>query len=187
VLKFFVNGSEYVEDISLGENRQTQEQIDAVLGMSFTLFSAHRPQHDLGAAVPEACARRPARSLRGTARRDPNQRRADTLKKLMGTTKDSLRQEEANINAAQGVNARVQQRDCSGHDQARPLEHRPQEPRRGTGAQQIEELSIIDFDKREGDVRRARCMEQPPARPCGQAPDPYRNAEPPRRTCSRGP
>lgn len=145
VLKFFVNGSEYVEDLSLGENRQTQEQIDAILGMSFTLFSH---------IVLNTTSVIPFLRLRAADQREVSEEllgvtqisaRADSLKKLVGTTKALLVQEEANIKAAQGVNQRVTyeivqvetKRDRWNIDHANHVTEL---------ASQIDELSIIDFE-----------------------------------------
>lgn len=145
VLKFFVNGSEYVEDISLGENRQTQEQIDNILGMSFILFSH---------IVLNTTSVMPFLRLRAADQREVSEellgvtqisQRAETLKKLIGTTKALVQQEEANIRAAQGVNERVlveiaqitTKRDRWDIDHNNHVEEL---------AGQIKELSIIDFD-----------------------------------------
>lgn len=147
ILKFFVNGEdiESIEDKSRGENRETQADISAIIGMSHTMFT-----HIVGLNTYTE----PFLKLKAKEQRDVSEEllgvtqistRAETLKKLMNETKTSLVQEEADIRAAQGVNARIaleieevqRKKDRWDIEHAQSVEEL---------AKQIEDLSIIDFD-----------------------------------------
>lgn len=148
ILKFFVNGEE-IEDMSRGENRETQDDINHLVGMTHQMFT-----HIVALNTYTI----PFLRLRAAEQREVSEEllgvtqisaRAETLKKLMGTTKDSLRQEEANIKAAQEANTRIEfaidkatrDQDTWNQKHAAHVEEL---------ASQIEELSVIDFDKEKG-------------------------------------
>ena len=145
ILKFFVNGEE-IEDMSRGENRETQDDITTLVGMSHQMFTH---------VVALNTYTIPFLRLRAAEQREVSEEllgvtqistRAETLKKLMGTTKDCLRQEEANINAANAVNLRVNAEIAQA--EARRAKWETDHQTHVTDlAKQIEELSIIDFDK----------------------------------------
>jgi DNA repair exonuclease SbcCD ATPase subunit len=148
VLKFFVNGEE-IEDDSKGENRETQEDINNLVGMSHQMFTH---------VVALNTYTTPFLRLRAAEQREVSEEllgvtqisaRADTLKKLMSTTKDLLKQEEANIIAAQGVNARVENeiKQVEARRTKWDIDHKAHVEEL---AAQIEELSVIDFDKEKG-------------------------------------
>jgi DNA repair exonuclease SbcCD ATPase subunit len=145
ILKFFVNGEEII-DMSRGENRETQDEITHLVGMSHNLFTHVVALNTY--TIPflrqrAADQREVSEELLGVTQIS---RRAEMLKKLMSTTKDSLRQEEANIAAAKGVNSRIE-------DEIGEVERKHAQWDKSHAehvaelARQIEELSVIDFEQ----------------------------------------
>lgn len=148
LLKFFVNGEE-IEDMSRGENRETQDDINKLVGMSQQMFT-----HIVALNTYTI----PFLRLRAAEQREVSEEllgvtqislRAESLKKLMGATKDALRQEEANIAASQGVNARVEAEITLVETKRDRWEVEHQHAVEELAAQ-IEELSVIDFEAERG-------------------------------------
>lgn len=111
VLRFYVGGQEQKEetDDAQGENRHTQEEIERVLGMSHTMFShvlALNTFTDPFLKMKVADQRAVIEELLGVTLLSS---RAETLKKLITQTKDSVRDEEASIKAVRDANARLEE------------------------------------------------------------------------------
>lgn len=148
VLKFFVNGEE-IEDMSRGESKETQFDISSIVGMTHTMFThivALNTYTIPFLRLKAADQREVSEELLGVTQIST---RAETLKKLIGATKDALRQEEADIRAAQGVNARVEAE--IEQVEAKALRWETDHKRQVDElAAQIEELSVIDFENEKG-------------------------------------
>lgn len=145
VLKFFVNGEE-IEDMSRGENRETQDDINRLVGMTHQMFT-----HIVALNTYTI----PFLRLRAAEQREVSEEllgvmqiseRAEVLKKLMGTTKDMLRQEDANIKATQEANTRINRAIQQAEQQAAQWLANHNESV-ATFESQIAELSVIDFDQ----------------------------------------
>ncbi len=107
ILRFYVNGEE-MEDLSRGENAQTQIDISSIIGMSHTMFkhivalnTYTEPFLKLGAAAQ----REVIEELLGVTQISA---RADVLKELIGQTKDLIKVEDAKITATKSANARIE-------------------------------------------------------------------------------
>lgn len=109
ILRFFKNSEEITEEnISQGENRHTQTQIEAVVGMSSTMFRhivALNTYTDPFLKMKPADQREVIEELLGVTQIST---RADKLKELLANTKDTIRTEEANHRATTEANARIQ-------------------------------------------------------------------------------
>ena len=112
VMRFFVNDTEKsIEetDDAQGDMRETQKDIDELLGMSHTMF-----QH----VVALNTYTQPFLSLRANEQREIIEQllgitilseKADSLKEQIRITKDQIQQETANIEAIKRSNERIQQ------------------------------------------------------------------------------
>jgi DNA repair exonuclease SbcCD ATPase subunit len=110
VLKFYVDSQEQEGvDESQGENRETQEAIESVLGMSHDMF-----KHILALNTYTE----PFLSLKANEQRTIIEQllgitqlseRADKIKELNKSTKDALSQEEFRIRAVQEANKRIEE------------------------------------------------------------------------------
>lgn len=111
ILRFFVNDKEHVEeatDLSQGENRHTQEEIERVLGMTHTMFShivALNTFTEPFLRMSVANQRMVIEELLGVTQLSS---RADTLKKLIAQTKEEVRDQEALIKATTEANSRIE-------------------------------------------------------------------------------
>ena len=112
IMRFFVNDTEKsIEetDDAQGDMRETQKDIDELLGMSHTMF-----QH----VVALNTYTQPFLSLRANEQREIIEQllgitilseKADSLKEQIRITKDQIQQETANIEAIKRSNERIQQ------------------------------------------------------------------------------
>jgi DNA repair exonuclease SbcCD ATPase subunit len=110
ILKFYVDSQEQAGvDESQGENRETQEAIESVLGMSHDMF-----KHILALNTYTE----PFLSLKANEQRTIIEQllgitqlseRADRIKELNRSTKDALSQEEFRIRAVQEANKRIEE------------------------------------------------------------------------------
>ena len=109
-LKFFVNDKEISKeekDEAQGENKNTQEEIDRLVGMSHTMFRhivALNTFTDPFLKLTVAEQRSIIEELLGVAQIS---HRAETLKRLISETKDSIRDEEAMLRALTEANNRI--------------------------------------------------------------------------------
>ena len=118
VLKFFVNNQEQeAEDTAQGDSRQTQAEIERILGLSHDMF-----KHVLALNTYTE----PFLSMRSNDQRAIIEEllgitllseRADAIKEQMRQSKDAQKDEEMRINAVQEANKRIQ-------DQIKSLENR---------------------------------------------------------------
>lgn len=109
IMKFFVAGSEKeITDEAQGDSRETQAEIERMLGMSHDMF-----KH----IVALNTYTEPFLSLRANDQRAIIEQllgitmlseKADTLKELIKTTKDAITQEEFRIKAVTDANKRIQ-------------------------------------------------------------------------------
>jgi DNA repair exonuclease SbcCD ATPase subunit len=111
LLKFFVNDEEQAEDEtddSQGDSRETQKDIDELLGMSHDMFKhilALNTYTEPFLSMKAADQREIIEQLLGITLLSE---KADTLKELIKQTKDSILQESANIEAIKKSNDKIQ-------------------------------------------------------------------------------
>jgi DNA repair exonuclease SbcCD ATPase subunit len=110
VMKFFVNNSEMKDDDGdqQGENRHTQEEIERVIGMSHTMFKhivALNTYTDPFLRMPVANQREVIEELLGVTQIS---QRAEVLKRLIGETKESMRDAQAKIRATVEANRHIE-------------------------------------------------------------------------------
>jgi DNA repair exonuclease SbcCD ATPase subunit len=112
LLRFFVNDKERLfddEDLSQGENRRTQEEIERALGMSHTMFSyilALNTYTDPFLTMKAADQRAVMEELIGAMQLTA---RAEVLKRGISATKERLRDLEARTKATTEANDRLTQ------------------------------------------------------------------------------
>ena len=109
VLKFYINDQEQdLDDLSQGDSRKTQEDIDNLLGMSHDMF-----KH----IVALNTYTEPFLSMRANDQRAIIEQllgitilteKADSLKEQIKQTKDAITEETAKINAIQSANEKIQ-------------------------------------------------------------------------------
>lgn len=109
IMKFYINTEEQHLDTdeTKGENRHTQEEIDRLIGMSHTMFKhivALNTFTDPFLKMTAADQRTVIEELLGITQIS---QRADVLKKLVGSTKESIRDHEAAIKATVEANDRL--------------------------------------------------------------------------------
>ena len=110
VLKFYVNNEEHTAtDEAQGDSRETQDQIERILGMSHDMF-----QHVLALNTYTP----PFLSLKANEQRTIIEQllgitllseKADRIKELNKATKDAIQQEEMRIRATQEANRRIEE------------------------------------------------------------------------------
>jgi len=109
ILKFFINEEEVVEDESQGDSRQTQNDINVLLGMSHDMF-----KH----IVALNTYTEPFLSMRTNDQRAIIEQllgitllsqKAEMLKQQVRDVKDSITEETAKINATESSNKRIQE------------------------------------------------------------------------------
>jgi DNA repair exonuclease SbcCD ATPase subunit len=149
VMRFFVNDTEKsIEEIddAQGDMRETQKNIDELLGMTHTMF-----QH----IVALNTYTQPFLSLRANDQREIIEQllgitilseKAENLKEQIRLTKDQIQQETANIEAIKRSNERIQQ-SISGLETKQSAWHRQQELDLEKIAKNILELKNVDIDQ----------------------------------------
>lgn len=111
VMRFFVNDTEQKDDAqdqAQGENRHTQEDIERLIGMSHTMFKhivALNTFTDPFLKMSVSEQRQVIEELLGVTQIS---QRAETLKKLIAQTKESIRDQEAHIKATTEANNRIE-------------------------------------------------------------------------------
>ena len=148
IMRFFVNDTEKsIEetDDAQGDMRETQKDIDELLGMSHTMF-----QH----VVALNTYTQPFLSLRANEQREIIEQllgitilseKADSLKEQIRITKDQIQQETANIEAIKRSNERIQQ-SISGLETKQSAWRRQQTTDLEKIAASILELKAVDID-----------------------------------------
>jgi len=145
VLKFYVNQEDKSSDDAQGDSRETQEAIERVLGMSHDMF-----QHivALNTYTP------PFLSLKANEQRTIIEQllgitllseRADRIKELNKTTKDSIQTEELRIRAVQEANKRIEEQ-IQSLEKRRTLWIRKQAEDVAALTQGISDLEHIDIE-----------------------------------------
>lgn len=107
-MKFFVDSNEQADDEAQGENRKTQERIDALIGMSHSLFRhiiALNTFTDPFLKMTVGDQRAVIEELLGVTQISD---RAETLKSLIASTKESMREQEAIIRTTVEANSRIE-------------------------------------------------------------------------------
>lgn len=149
VLKFFINGDEQNtdnEDASQGDSRETQKQIEQILGMSPDLF-----RHIIALNTYTE----PFLSLKANDQRSIIEPllgitllsdKADRLREQSKQTRDQIYQEEMNIRAIQEANSRIENQIQSLLKRER-LWNAKQEEDLDKISKAIEELTSIDLDQ----------------------------------------
>lgn len=148
ILRFFVNDTqikEDEEDQAQGENRHTQEEIERLIGMTHQMFrhivalNTFTPPF-LTMSVSEQ--RAVIEELLGVTQIS---HRADTLKKLINDTKESIRDQEATIRATTEANSRIEA--TMGQAQANATAWAANHQRTmDTLSAEIDAVNNIDFD-----------------------------------------
>ncbi len=112
ILKFYKNGEEVkndqIDNNAKGENRETQHDIDEVVGMSHTMFKhivALNTYTDPFLKEGSAKQREIIEELLGVTQIS---NRAELLKQLINQTKDLIKTEEAHVNATKAANSRIE-------------------------------------------------------------------------------
>lgn len=146
VLRFFVNGISDEDNEGQGDSRETQKIIEDTIGFSHTMF-----KHIVALNTYSI----PFLQLRNNEQRDMIEQllgiteissKAETLKELLRNTKDSIREEEIQINALEASNKRIESNIKDIQNRSRAWENQ----RKATVAQleaaikQLEEIDIED-------------------------------------------
>ncbi len=149
VMKFFVNDQEKStdeSDDSQGDMRETQKDLDDLLGMSHTMFQQIVALNTYTA---------PFLSLKSNEQREVIEQllgitllseKAELLKEQIRLTKESIAQETANIEAAKRSNEKIQQ-SITGLETRQKAWYRQQEEDCAKIARSILELQSVDIDK----------------------------------------
>jgi len=111
IIKFYVNDIEQEEetDSAQGDSRETQKDIDELLGMSHDMFKhiiALNTYTEPFLSMKTGDQRVIIEQLLGVTQLSE---KADTLKELIKSTKDAITQESANIEATKRSNDKIQQ------------------------------------------------------------------------------
>lgn len=147
-LKFYVNDAEteQFDDNAQGDSRETQHEIEKVLGMSHDMF-----QHILALNTYA----QPFLSLRANDQRAIIEQllgitvlseRANTIKELAKQTKDEISQESMRINAIQEANKRIEQQIESIKQRSKAWNDKKQADLKDI-ASAIESLSHVNIDE----------------------------------------
>ena len=107
VLKFYVNGTANDDDEGQGENKETQKEIERIVGFPHEMFKhivALNTYTQPFLSMRAADQRNMIEQLLGIT--DLSQK-AEVLSKLLKTTKDSIKEEEIKINAINSSNDRI--------------------------------------------------------------------------------
>lgn len=107
ILKFYVNERDY-DDLARGENKETQVEIENIVGMSYTMFqhivalnTNTEPFLKMGAGHQ----REVIEELLGVTQISS---RAEILKSLINQTKETIKEEDYSIKASKDANARIE-------------------------------------------------------------------------------
>ena len=108
-LKFYINGTEETDNEAQGENRQTQETIDSILGMSPTMFRniiALNTYTLPFLSMPVGQQRDIIEQLLGITLLSE---KAEKIKIVIKKTKDDMQHEEVRIQAVEEANKRIEE------------------------------------------------------------------------------
>lgn len=146
ILRFYENGNEIIENEAQGENRETQFDIAKLIGMSHNMFTQVVALNTYTTPFLKQRAAEQREVIEELLGVTQISQRAENLKKVIGITKEGLRNEQARINAVTDANRRIEDAISTAEDKmsAWQLQH---DQHVATLAQQIEELSTIDFDR----------------------------------------
>lgn len=146
ILKFFVNNQEQeAEDTAQGDSRQTQAEIERILGLSHDMF-----KHVLALNTYTE----PFLSMRSNDQRAIIEEllgitllseRADAIKEQMRQSKEAQKEEELRIKAVQEANKRIQDQISSLENRRKLWEKKKTEDVEGLTTA-IESLSHVDID-----------------------------------------
>lgn len=158
ILRFYKNNEDItdVDNDAKGENRETQHDIDAIIGMSHTMFKhivALNTYTDPFLKEASGKQREIIEELLGVTQIS---NRAEHLKVLISASKDMVKSEEAHVSATKAANVRIQQAvDSAERDMIKwgtKHEHRIENL-----AEEISAMENIDFD---GELKRFDELEQ---------------------------
>lgn len=148
-LKFYINGqdktAEDIEDDAQGDSRETQKEIEKLLSMSHDMF-----KHVLALNTYTE----PFLSMRANDQREIIEQllgitqlsaKADKLKELVKTTKDSITEEEYRIKAVQDANKKIQEQ-IEGLERRQRLWETKREEDINRLVQALEDLKDIDVE-----------------------------------------
>lgn len=150
IMEFYINDQKQKlvdeSDDALGENKHTQAEITRLMGMSYTMFKhivALNTFSDPFLKLGTNDQKNIIEELLGITQIS---QRAETLKKLIGETKDSVKSHDANIKAITDANSRIRSAMASAQDKANKWKV-SQEQKIKELHEDVEHLSAIDFDK----------------------------------------
>lgn len=149
ILKFYVNGNEQedeqIEDDAQGDSRETQKEIERLLGMSHDMF-----KHVLALNTYTE----PFLSMRANDQREIIEQllgitqlslKAEKLKEIAKATKDAIVEEEYRIKGIQDANKRIQEQ-IDGLERRQRLWELKREEDINKLVQALEDLKDIDID-----------------------------------------
>jgi DNA repair exonuclease SbcCD ATPase subunit len=111
IIKFYKNGSEVKHDTidneAKGETRETQHDIDDLIGMTHTMFKHIVALNTYTEPFLKEASGKQREIIEELLGVTQISNRAELLKQLINTTKDSIRSEEAHVNATKAANSRI--------------------------------------------------------------------------------
>ena len=108
ILKFYINGNEHTDDDAQGDSRETQRDIEKILGFPHNMFKhliALNTYSEPFLAMRANDQREMIEQLLGITDLSS---KADLLKEKLKKTKDEIKEEEIRINAMQESNKRIE-------------------------------------------------------------------------------
>lgn len=149
IFRFYRNGDEVKQDSidneAKGENRETQHDIDQLIGMSHQMFKhivALNTYTEPFLKESSGKQREIIEELLGVTQIS---NRAELLKQLISATKDTIKTEEANVKATQAANARISAAIEAAEGDARKWSERQARSIRDIETQ-IDAMEALDFD-----------------------------------------
>ena len=156
VFKFYINGEEQeIIDESQGDVRETQKDLDDLLGMTHDMFKnivALNTYTEPFLSMRAADQRMIIEQLLGITLLSE---KSDALKELVRQTKESIQQETANIEATKKSNDRIEQSILSLQSKQRAWTKQQQDDIEKL-ATNIEELQSIDIEEELGQHKRLK-------------------------------
>ena len=156
VFKFYINGQEQeIIDESQGDVRETQKDVDDLLGMTHDMFKnivALNTYTEPFLSMRAADQRMIIEQLLGITLLSE---KSDALKELVRQSKEAIQQETANIEATKKSNDRIEQSILSLQSKQRAW-HKQQQDDIEKLASNIEELQSIDIEEELGQHKRLK-------------------------------
>lgn len=157
VLRFFINGVEQKDDEAQGDSRETQKDIEKIVGFPHTMFKhiiALNTYTEPFLGMKAADQRDMIEQLLGITDLSA---KAEVLKELLKRTKDELKEEEVRIEAVEASNKRIEQNIKEIETRSRAWQRSHTEKLEGIaeGIAELEQLDVeaeIDAHKRNAEL-----------------------------------